>query len=68
VRQNSGRVISGTKEQVKEQLIRLTDEFGVDEVIVSCMSDNAEDRFNSFKLLAEAFELNAGPELPEING
>jgi luciferase family oxidoreductase group 1 len=57
IEHNKGRVISGTKEQVKDQLTRLASDFGVDEVIVATMSNNAEDRIRSFELLAEAFEL-----------
>ncbi len=59
IRNNSGRVISGTKEQVKQQLLALAEAFDVDEIIVSCMTDNATDRKHSFELLAEAFELSA---------
>ncbi|HYF01807.1 MAG TPA: LLM class flavin-dependent oxidoreductase [Patescibacteria group bacterium] len=57
IRYNSGRIISGTKESVKEQLLKLADAFGIDEVIVSCMTTEPEDRVRSFELLAEAFEL-----------
>lgn len=60
IRRNSGRVVSGTKEQVKEQLTRLANDFGVDEIIVSTMTDTTEDRLRSFELLAEAFELGEG--------
>lgn len=58
IRHNQGRVISGTKESVKDQLQNLADRFAVDEIIVSTMADNAENRKRSFELLAEAFELN----------
>jgi len=57
IRLNSGRAISGTKEQVKEQLTQLANDFGIDEIIVSTMAGNSEDRKRSFELLAEAFEL-----------
>ena len=53
---NSGRVVSGTQEQVKMQLTQLADDFGVDEIIVTTITDNAGDRRRSFELLAEAFE------------
>jgi len=59
IRVNSGRVVSGTKEQVKEQLTKLANDFGVDEIIVSTMAGKSEDRRRSFELLAEAFELGA---------
>lgn len=57
IRYNSGRVISGTKEQVKEQLTRLANDFGVDEIIVTTMSPDSVLRFRSFELLAEVFGL-----------
>jgi len=58
IRSNSGRVVSGTKEQVKEQLLRLANHFEVDEVVVAAMAHNANDRRRSFELLAEAFALS----------
>lgn len=57
IRLNSGRVISGTKDSVKQQLTELARSFDVKEVMVSCMADRAEDRMRSFELLAEAFGL-----------
>ncbi len=57
VEQNSGRVISGTKEDVKEQLVKLANAFDVDEIIISTMGDNPENRERSFELVAEVFEL-----------
>lgn len=57
IRLNSGRVISGTKDSVKEQLTKLAAEFDVNEIMTSCMADRPEDRQRSFELLAEAFAL-----------
>ena len=62
VKQNSGRLVSGTKDDVKEQLTKLADDFEVDEIIVATMSGNSSDRWRSFELLAEAFELKPYPE------
>jgi luciferase family oxidoreductase group 1 len=64
---NSGRLISGTPQQVKRQLIHLAEEFGVDEIICSCMTAEKSDRLRSFELLADVFELTkvAEPELVE---
>jgi len=55
---NSGRVISGTMEEVREQLVTLADNFEVDEIIISTMTDSFETRKRSFELVAEAFNLN----------
>lgn len=57
VKNNSGRIISGTKEQVKKQLLKLASDFELDEIVASAMAYNSEDRKHSFELLAEAFEL-----------
>jgi luciferase family oxidoreductase group 1 len=54
---NSGRIISGTKKSVKAQLTKLASDFDVDEIIISTMTDNAENRKRSFELIAEALEL-----------
>lgn len=56
---NKGRIVSGTPEQVKKQLTDLADEMQVDEIIVTCMTYSKDDRFESFRLLAEAFGLTA---------
>ncbi|TDE17646.1 LLM class flavin-dependent oxidoreductase [Dyadobacter psychrotolerans] len=57
IRYNSGRIISGTAESVKEQLTTLANEFDVDEIIISTMSDSRDSRNRSFELLSEAFSL-----------
>ncbi len=57
IQYNSGRIISGTKDSVKAQLTTLATEFETDEIIVSTMTANKNDRKRSFELLAEAFEL-----------
>jgi luciferase family oxidoreductase group 1 len=57
LRYNSGRIVSGTKEDVKKQLTDLANEFEVDEIIISTMADSAEDRIRSFELISEAFNL-----------
>ena len=58
VQNNQGRIVSGTPEQVKEQLTKLAQEFEVDEIIITTMTYSLEDRLRSFTLVAEAFELN----------
>lgn len=60
IQQNSGRIISGTPDYVKEKLTALAGQFDVDEIIVTTMADRSDDRKHSFELLAEAFELNTG--------
>lgn len=57
IRYNSGRIISGTKEEVKGQLTKLAREFEVDEIIISTMAYSIEARIKSFELISEAFKL-----------
>jgi len=56
IQANAGRVISGTPDIVKTELLKLADSFNVDEIIVTTMASFAE-RKRSFELLAEAFGL-----------
>lgn len=56
---NNGRAISGTPQQVRQQLEELAEQFDIDEIMVATMTDNPYDRKRSFELLAEAFELKA---------
>jgi len=57
IKYNSGRIISGTADSVKEQLTALANDFDVDEIIISTMADSAENRNKSFQLLSDAFNL-----------
>ena len=57
IHNNKGRIVSGTPQQVKAQLQKLAEEFGVDEIIATTMTYSQEDRVRSFTLLAGAFDL-----------
>lgn len=57
IKYNSGRIVSGTPQSVKQQLAQLAEEFDINEIIVATMTGTAEDRRRSFELLAEVFEL-----------
>jgi len=57
IQHNKGRIVSGTPEQVKKQLMELANKFKVDEIIVTTMTYSKQDRFESFGLLAKAFAL-----------
>lgn len=54
---NRGRMIAGTPDQVKQRLLKLADDYDVDEIIAATMSEHAEDRFRSYELVAEIFHL-----------
>jgi len=58
LKRNSGRIISGDQASVKAQLLELAETFDVDEIIISTMANNPENRKRSFELLAEAFLLS----------
>ncbi|TGK19894.1 LLM class flavin-dependent oxidoreductase [Leptospira stimsonii] len=55
--QNRGRMVVGTPDKVKEDIIRLTKEYEVEEVVVTTITFDFEDRLRSYRLLANAFDL-----------
>lgn len=57
IKYNSGRIISGTQQSVKQQIQELAHDFDTDEIMVSCMTSRQDDRVRCFELLAGAFEL-----------
>ena len=56
---NRGRYVAGTPARVKAQLESLAAAYGVDEIVVSTIAENAALRMESFRLLAKAFALEA---------
>lgn len=54
---NSSRIISGTPEQVKHQVNALAYTCNADEIMAAAICYSQEDRFRSFELLAQAFNL-----------
>ncbi len=54
---NRKRVITGKPVEIKEKLARLADEYQVDEIIAVTITENFDDRLNSYKLLAQQFQL-----------
>lgn len=59
IKQNSGRVVSGTKDEVKKQLDGLTDMFEADELMITNMSGHSVYRRKSFELLAEIYQVSS---------
>ncbi len=57
VQRNSGRIVSGTPEQVRAQLTALAEDFGAEEVVVTTMTYAQADRWRGFELLANVFGL-----------
>lgn len=54
---NRQRTVVGTPDQMQEKLTALAIEFDVDEIVISTFTERAEDRFRSYELLAEVFDL-----------
>lgn len=54
---NRGRMIIGTPDVVKEKVTALAAEFDVEEVVIATFAEEAEDRFRSYELFSEIFEL-----------
>lgn len=59
VQHNRHRTIAGAPEQVRDELLRLGNAYGVDEFVVVTICDTFEARTRSYELLAEAFDLEA---------
>ncbi|AOP33539.1 hypothetical protein A0128_06575 [Leptospira tipperaryensis] len=55
--QNRGRMVAGTPDKVKEEILQLTKEYEVEEVVVTTITYDFEDRLRSYRLLANAFDL-----------
>ena len=51
------RTVAGAPEQVREQLLALAGEYGVDELVVVTITHDPGARLRSYELLAEVFEL-----------
>ena len=52
---NSPRFIMGTPQQVKDQLLQVAENYGVEEIMAANIALNLEDRLHSYELLAELF-------------
>lgn len=59
---NSGRVVSGTQEEVKSELSQLARDFDLDELMLTTIAPEKEWRLESFSLIAEAFDLKPKSE------
>ena len=55
VEDNRKRMVIGTPQQVKEQLLELAGAYGTDEIMAVTITHDFQDRLDSYRLLAEAF-------------
>jgi luciferase family oxidoreductase group 1 len=54
---NRQRMAVGTPDEMVKKLNQIAQDFDTEEIIMSTFTETKEDRFNSYGLLAEAFEL-----------
>jgi luciferase family oxidoreductase group 1 len=54
---NRQRMAVGTPDEMVKKLNQIAQDFDTEEIIMSTFTETKEDRFNSYRLLAEAFEL-----------
>jgi luciferase family oxidoreductase group 1 len=59
IEMNRDRSFVGSPKTVREQLMRLANDGGVDEIMVTTMTHDHGDRRRSYELLAEAFDLGS---------
>ncbi|MBM9500196.1 LLM class flavin-dependent oxidoreductase [Leptospira sp. 201903071] len=57
--QNRGRMVAGTPDRVKEEILQIVEEYDVDEVVLTTITYDFEDRLRSYRLLANAFNLKS---------
>ncbi|MGV3557721.1 LLM class flavin-dependent oxidoreductase [Larkinella arboricola] len=59
IQHNRQRMIMGNAEEVKKQLLTYADRYEVDELMLVNVGTEFEERLESYRLLAEAFELKS---------
>jgi luciferase family oxidoreductase group 1 len=57
IRHNRYRVITGTPSEIKLKLGWLADDYNIDEIMAVTITENFEDRLESYRLLAREFNL-----------
>lgn len=61
IRSNRSRLFTGSPESIRTRLVRLAEQAGATEIMVTTIVHGHQDRRRSYELLAEAFELPAIP-------
>lgn len=56
---NRARTIFATPEIMKEKLIGLAEDYGIDEIMLATYAEKFEDRLHSYELLSEMFHLGS---------
>lgn len=55
VKRNRKRMIIGTPDKVKEQIINMSKLYNTDEFMIINLNTNLEDKIKSYKLISESF-------------
>ncbi|GGE56953.1 hypothetical protein GCM10011391_39790 [Pullulanibacillus camelliae] len=58
IAENRKRMIVGTPEQVKTKILEMSHDYRTEEFMIVTITHNFEDKLHSYRLLAEAFNLN----------
>lgn len=58
IEQNRSKILVGTPETVKNQLLKLQIEHGVDEIMLVSLLSDIDIKIKSFELIADAIQLN----------
>ena len=61
IRENRKRMIVGSPTQVKKQIEELANAYQTDEVIINTITHDFQSRLKSYKLIADAFQLDEKP-------
>jgi luciferase family oxidoreductase group 1 len=61
------KVVAGTADSVREQLVHLANEFDIDEIMATMVSFTPEEKLRAVDLLADAFELQARAQAATAN-
>jgi luciferase family oxidoreductase group 1 len=64
IRHNRQRTIAGAPEQVRDHLVRLGAQCGVDEFVIVTITHDSKARVRSYELLAQAFDLRPRISVP----
>lgn len=55
IQYNRGRTMYGTPDEIRERIIGLSEDYGVDEIMLITYAEHFEDRLKSYKLLSDMF-------------
>ena len=57
IAENRKRMIIGTKEQVRDQILEMSEAYGTEEFMLVTITHDFEDKLKSYRLIADAFDM-----------